>query len=113
MTAPLTARVPRGIVVLSLLAATVVIVQLARMSVYMARPAEPAWPVAPWNPFATPHSCLSGYWAAARQIDTPDAGAAHGAGGLLDARADRRGAVGERRRAPRGAAQRARRISSR
>ena len=65
--------VPRGIVVLSLLATTLVVVQLARMSVYMWQPTAAAWSVAPWNSFATAHSCLSGYWAAARQIDTdPD-----------------------------------------
>jgi len=64
---------PRGLVVLSLLATTLVVVQLARMSVYMWQPTAAAWSVAPWNPFATAHSCLSGYWAAARQIDTaPD-----------------------------------------
>jgi hypothetical protein len=69
MTAPL----PRGIIVLSVVAATVVVVQLARMSVYMARPDAPGWSVAPWNPFTTTHSCLAGYWAAARQVDTaPD-----------------------------------------
>jgi hypothetical protein len=65
----MTGRVPRGVIVLSVLAATVVVVQLARMSVYMLRPQAAAWSVAPWNPFTTVHSCLAGYWAAARHVD--------------------------------------------
>jgi hypothetical protein len=65
-----TARVPRGVVVLALIAVVVVTTQLARLSVYMADPADARWSVIPWNPFAANHSCLSGYWAAARTVDT-------------------------------------------
>ena len=62
--------VPRGIVVLSLIATAIVVVQLARMSVYMADPAATGWSVMPWNEFGTRHNCFTGYWAAARDIDT-------------------------------------------
>jgi hypothetical protein len=69
----MTPAVPRGVIVLSILAATVVGVQLARMSAYMVFPTATAWSVAPWNPFTTVHSCLTGYWAAGRQVAvTPD-----------------------------------------
>jgi hypothetical protein len=66
----MTARVPRGVVALSLLAAVVVTAQLVRLSVYMADPADARWSVIPWNLFAANHSCLSGYWAAARSVGT-------------------------------------------
>ena len=66
----MTARVPRGVVALSLIAAVLVTAQLVRLSVYMADPADARWSVIPWNPFAASHSCLSGYWVAARVVDT-------------------------------------------
>jgi alpha-1,2-mannosyltransferase len=66
----MTARVPRGVVALSLIAVVVVTAQLVRLSVYMADPTDARWSVIPWNAFAASHSCLSGYWAAAREVDT-------------------------------------------
>ena len=66
----MTARVPRGVVALSLLAVVVVTAQLVRLTIYMADPADARWSVIPWNLFAANHSCLSGYWAAARTVDT-------------------------------------------
>jgi hypothetical protein len=66
----MTARVPRGVAALSLVAAVLVTVALVRLSVYMADPTDGRWSVIPWNAFAANHSCLSGYWAAARAVDT-------------------------------------------
>lgn len=65
-----TRNVPRGVVVLSLIATAILVVQLARMSVYMVDPAATGWSVMPWNEFGTLHNCFTGYWAAARDIDT-------------------------------------------
>jgi hypothetical protein len=65
-----TTNVPRGVVVLSLIATAILGVQLARMSVYMVDPAATGWSVMPWNEFGTLHNCFTGYWAAARDIDT-------------------------------------------
>lgn len=61
--------VPRGVVVLSLAAAAILVVHLARMSVYMVQPAATGWSLMPWNDFGTQHSCFTGYWAAARDVD--------------------------------------------
>jgi hypothetical protein len=66
----MTPRVPRGIVALALIGVVLVTVQIVRLSVYMVDPADARWSVIPWNPFAANHSCLSGYWAAARAVDT-------------------------------------------
>lgn len=62
--------VPRGVVVLSLIATAVLVVQLGRMSVYMVDPAATGWSIMPWNEFGTLHNCFTGYWAAARDVDT-------------------------------------------
>lgn len=62
--------VPRGVIALSLTATAILAVQLARMSVYMVDPAATGWSVMPWNEFGTLHNCFTGYWAAARDIDT-------------------------------------------
>ena len=66
----MTARVPRGVVALSLIAVVVVTAQLLRLTVYVVDPADARWSVIPWNVFAANHSCLSGYWAAARTVET-------------------------------------------
>lgn len=65
-----TRRVPRGVAVLALMATAILGVQLARMSVYMVDSAATGWSVMPWNEFGTLHNCFTGYWAAARDIDT-------------------------------------------
>ena len=62
--------VTRGVVVLSLVATAVLVVQLGRMSVYMVDPAATGWSVMPWNQFGTFHNCFTGYWAATRDIET-------------------------------------------
>ena len=51
------AAVPRGIALLSFIATAILIVQVARMSVYMVDPAATAWSVMPWNEFGTRHNC--------------------------------------------------------
>ena len=66
----MTTPVPRGVVALSLVAVAFVTMQIVRLSVYVVDPTDARWSVIPWNSFAANHSCLSGYWAAARTVDT-------------------------------------------
>jgi hypothetical protein len=66
----MTARVPRGVVALSLLAGVVVAAQFVRLSVFMVDPSDARWSVIPWNAFGAAHSCMSGYWAAGLAVDT-------------------------------------------
>jgi hypothetical protein len=48
--------------------AIVLVVQLARLSVFMIDPTAASWSVIPWNEFSVRHACMSGYWAAGREI---------------------------------------------
>jgi alpha-1,2-mannosyltransferase len=65
-----TSATPRGVIALSVIASAIVVVQLARLSVYIVDPADARWSVIPWNAFTATHSCMSGYWAAGRAVET-------------------------------------------
>jgi hypothetical protein len=60
----------RGLAILSGLATVVALVQLVRMTVFMATPARVGYSVLPSSDFELHHSCMSAYYVAARAADT-------------------------------------------
>lgn len=58
----------RGVRIASAIAAVVVVVQLARLTVFIVDATETRWSVTPWNAWLTSHSCVSAYWSAAREV---------------------------------------------
>lgn len=62
----------RGLRGLSIVAVVAVAIQLVRLSVFVVDADRPAWSATPWNAWVTGHSCVSAYWAAAREALTID-----------------------------------------
>lgn len=63
----------RGLRFLSAVAAVALVLQLLRLTVFIVEPAATRWSVLPWNAWVTTHSCVAGYWAAAREArSVPD-----------------------------------------